>query len=108
MLGGGSNATLSAAPSSMKRSTPQKLKSAGRRLLIDNKDRIVPDEATWSKQEDNKWAWATSIKKQTGGQMVAKDGPLVEDQNEGGGDILSPLLPSLLLVLHPRPRDSAL
>jgi hypothetical protein len=48
--GGGSKATLSAAPSSTKRSTPQKLKLEGRSLLANNKDRIVPNKATWSNQ----------------------------------------------------------
>jgi hypothetical protein len=63
---GGSKENSSTAPSITKRSTPQNLKLAGQCLLSNNKDLVVPMEATWWNRVDNKWAWSTIIKKQPG------------------------------------------
>jgi hypothetical protein len=73
-VGAGLKATLSVTPSSTKRSTPQKLKLAVKRLLIDNKDLIVPNESTWSNQVDNKRARGTNIKKHPGANRLQKTG----------------------------------
>jgi hypothetical protein len=53
-VGGGSKETSSMAPPSTMRSTPQKLKLAGRHLLSNSNDLVVPTEAIWLNQVDNK------------------------------------------------------
>jgi hypothetical protein len=72
--GGGPKETSSAAPSSTKRSTPQKVKLTGHCILSNNKDLIVPMEATWSNQVDKNRAWDIIIKKQTEANRLQKTG----------------------------------
>jgi hypothetical protein len=68
--------TSSTAPSITNHSTPHKLKLAGGRLLSNIKDLVVPMDATWSNQVDNKQTWGTIIKKQPGVNEQKKTGHL--------------------------------
>jgi hypothetical protein len=65
--GGSSKETLAAIPSRTKRKTLQGQTLTGKRLVLDNKDLVIPVEATWSTEYGTKRAWGTNIMKQPGG-----------------------------------------
>jgi hypothetical protein len=74
--GGSSKDTSAAIPSSTKPKTPQGHKLAGKRLLLANKDLVIPAEVTWSSEHGGKRAWGTNILKQPGGNKQQKSGHL--------------------------------
>jgi hypothetical protein len=81
--GGSSKDTLAVITSSTKRKTPQGQKLAGQRLLLANKDLVIPAEATWSSKHGDKRAWEKKILKQPGGNEERKSGHLIPTEIAG-------------------------
>jgi hypothetical protein len=64
--GDSSKNTSDAIPSSTKRKTPQGQKITGKRLLLDNKDLVIPVEVMWTMEHGAKRAWGTKKLRQPG------------------------------------------
>jgi hypothetical protein len=65
--------------------------------MLNNKDMVVPVEAMWLTQVDNKWAWGTIIKKQPGGNGQQRTGHLTPTEADVKWGIWKSLLKNLYL-----------